>query len=115
MKKAAYPLERDNFPLARGDGRLWLLKTSCSAPFVAMMKATYPRERDNLPLARGDRPPVGRILVERTVRPVRVVVGNVSSKSTPQMLFAEHNQRVAEPQRYAKIGELVQTILRVRA
>ncbi len=51
--------------LGRDIDRLWLVKTSCSASFVAMMKTADPRQRDHdAAAARLHRPRGGRVLVE---------------------------------------------------
>jgi hypothetical protein len=66
--------------------QLWVLKTSGGASVVAMMESTDPRQR-NHPAATGREhgPRRRRVLVERDMRAVGVVVGHVLAKHSAQV------------------------------
>src|SRR4029453_15755075 len=71
---------------AAAAGCAWVLKTSGGASGVAMMESTDPRQRDH-PAATGRQhgPRRRRVLVERDMRAVGVVVGHVLAKHSAQV------------------------------
>jgi hypothetical protein len=51
-----------------------------------------------------------RLVIVHDGLPLEVGTGPDDPATSPRRLFAEHNQRVAPPQRYARIGELVHPV-----
>jgi hypothetical protein len=59
-----------------------------------MMQAAKDRIRDNVPEPL-DRARAGCVLPKRNVRSDLIIIGDVSCKNSPKMLFVEHNEMVS--------------------
>ncbi len=62
---------------------------------ISVMEATYLRDGNHVAQGGGlHRPRIGRILLERQVRPARMIVIKVISKDSPQVPLAQDNHMV---------------------